>query len=127
MIGCAQPQPDDSVGRAGRGFDLDECHSDVGESIGHRLMLIAKSRAEPLDEAAHRVDRQRSRHQVDWVGGEVNGRELVEAHHVVGDHNLSRNRGEPRSGVFEGLGGLSDGVGVRFVEVGLVGFIRHGR
>lgn len=90
-------------------------------------MLIAESRAEPLDEAAHRVDRQSSRHQVDRVGGQVNGREFVEAHYVVGDHNLSGNRSEPRPGVLEGLGGLSDGVGVGLVEVGLVGFIRHGR
>lgn len=61
----------------------------------------------------------------------MDGRQFVQAHHVIGDHDLSGNRGESGAGVFEGLGGLADGV-VRVttgcsVEFDLVGFVNHGR
>ena len=48
--------------------------------------------------------------QVGRLGRQVDGRQLVQAHHVVGDDDLGRRLGDPPPGLVDGRLGVGDGV-----------------
>ena len=50
--------------------------------------------------------------QVGRVGRQVDRRQLVEAHHVVGDDDLGRDLGDPPAGGVDGRLGVAERVGV---------------
>ena len=93
----ARPQrPVGTVQSAGpprrRALDLHERQPDVVQRITHGGRLVTEPVAEAVDEAGHGVDRQRRLDEVGWGGRQVDGGQLVQPHHVVGDHHLGRAR-----------------------------------
>ena len=91
--------------RPGGALDLYEREPDVGERVAHRRRVLTESIAEPLDEAGDGVDRQGRGAQVGRVGRQVDGGQLVQTHHVVGDHDLGGHLGQAGLRVAEGLVG----------------------
>ena len=89
----------------GGGLDLYEREPDVGERVAHRRRVLTESIAEPLDEAGDGVDRQGRGAQVGRIGRQVDGGQLVQTHHVVGDHDLGRHLGQAGLRVAERLVG----------------------
>ncbi len=78
------------------------------ERVAQRWRIRPEPVAEAVDEDADGVDRQRSRRQVRWLGRQVDGGELVQPHHVVGDDDLGGHLGETRADVLDRLLGLVD-------------------
>ena len=91
-IGRFTRRPDGAERR--RALDLHEREPDVGERVAHRRRVVAESVAEPLDEAGDGVDGQRRAAQIGRIGRQVDRGQLVQAHHVVGDHDLGRHLGQ---------------------------------
>ena len=48
--------------------------------------------------------------QVGLLGGQVDGRQLVQAHHVVGDDDLDGRLGDPPPGIVHGGLDVGDGI-----------------
>ena len=64
--------------------------------------------AEPVDEAADGVDRQRGVGQPRRRGAEVDRGQLVQAHRVVGDDDLGGHLGESPAGLVQRVEGIVD-------------------
>ena len=66
--------------------------------------------------------------QVGLLGGQVDGRQLVQAHHVVDDDDLGRGLGDAPAGLVDGGLGVGDGVlgvGRARSDVGFLAHVRY--
>lgn len=72
-------------------FDLHERQPDVSQRVTHRRGVIAESVAKAFNEARDGINRQCGLCEICRNGAEVNGRKLIEAHHMIGDDHRRRN------------------------------------
>ena len=98
-------------------LDLDEHEPDVVQRIAHRRVIVAEPLAQSVDEACDRVDGEYGLVQVRRGRRQVDRRQLVEAHHVVGHDDFSRDVGEALSSLLHGPFGVGQRVGGFRVEV----------
>ena len=111
-----------------RALDLHEREPDVGECVAHRRRVLAESVAEAFDEAGDGVDGERGLPEIGRLGGQMDGRQLVQTHHVVGDHDFGGHLGQASLRVAERLVRLVErrgGVGPRRVTGGFVAHVRY--
>ena len=80
----------------GASLDLDEGHLDVGECSRAASSVSSPSRSPSVSTSARTPSMASLRRgQIGGLGREVDGRQLVETHHVVGDDDLGGDVGEP--------------------------------
>ena len=78
-------------------------------------MVLAQALTQTVHEAGHGVDGQGRFGQIRGSGGQVDGRQFVQPHGVVGDHEVGRCLGQALASLGQHFGG---GIEIGIVRIG---------